>query len=150
MNELAIQYLALKDGFVATNIDTTTKVARDFLKVLNNVDMSLIKGDAHIYWMEQLNVLKSHGQLILDMPDIEAQRRQFSFLSDALINAIQAFGVEGTTLYIQYCPMAFNNEGADWVSDEEQILNPYFGDKMLKCGTVKGQLPTKSIQTNSQ
>ena len=150
LNELAMQYLALKDGFVATNIDTTTKGAEDFLKALNNVDMSLIKGDAHMYWMEQLNVLKSHGQMILEIPDIEAQRRQFSFLSNALINAIQAFGVEGTTLYIQYCPMAFNNEGADWVSDEEQILNPYFGDKMLKCGTVKGPLPSKSIQTNSQ
>jgi Cu(I)/Ag(I) efflux system membrane fusion protein len=141
LNELAIQYLALKDGFVATNIDSTTRVAGDFLKALKNVDMSLIKGDAHLYWMEQLDVLKSHGQEIVEIPDIEDQRRQFSFLSDALINAIQSFGVEGTNLYIQYCPMAFNNEGADWISDEEQIRNPYFGDKMMKCGTVTGQLP---------
>ena len=30
--------------------------------------------------------------------------------------------------------MAFNNEGAYWLSDAEQIRNPYFGDKMLTCG----------------
>jgi len=33
--------------------------------------------------------------------------------------------------------MAFGNEGADWLSKEEAIQNPYFGDKMMKCGVVK-------------
>ena len=40
-------------------------------------------------------------------------------------------------LYYQYCPMAFNNKGAYWLSNEEAIRNPYFGDKMLKCGLVE-------------
>jgi hypothetical protein len=33
--------------------------------------------------------------------------------------------------------MALDNEGADWLALEEQIRNPYFGDKMMKCGLVK-------------
>ena len=33
--------------------------------------------------------------------------------------------------------MAFDNEGADWIASEKQIRNPYFGDKMMKCGSVK-------------
>ena len=40
-------------------------------------------------------------------------------------------------LYLEYCPMANNNEGAYWLSNEKQIKNPYFGDMMLKCGSVK-------------
>ena len=33
--------------------------------------------------------------------------------------------------------MADNNNGAYWLSKEEKVLNPYFGDAMLKCGEVK-------------
>jgi len=33
--------------------------------------------------------------------------------------------------------MANNDKGAFWLSDDEQVLNPYFGDMMLKCGTVE-------------
>jgi hypothetical protein len=36
--------------------------------------------------------------------------------------------------------MAFDDQGADWLSAEEQIRNPYFGDKMLKCGLVEQDL----------
>ena len=44
------------------------------------------------------------------------------------------------TLYIEYCPMANNNEGAFWLSNEKEIKNPYFGEMMLKCGSVKETL----------
>ena len=40
-------------------------------------------------------------------------------------------------LYLQYCPMYANNTGGYWLSEEEQVLNPLFGSKMLKCGVVK-------------
>jgi hypothetical protein len=41
------------------------------------------------------------------------------------------------SIYVEYCPMANDNEGAYWLSNEKQIKNPYFGDAMLKCGSVK-------------
>ena len=40
-------------------------------------------------------------------------------------------------LYVQYCPMANDDKGATWVSMEEEIINPYFGDMMLHCGNVE-------------
>ena len=40
-------------------------------------------------------------------------------------------------LYLEYCPMANGNTGGYWLSNEKEIRNPYFGDKMLKCGSVK-------------
>ncbi|MGY0646051.1 MAG: DUF3347 domain-containing protein, partial [Paraglaciecola chathamensis] len=94
-------------------------------------------GDGHMYWMEQLSAMKNHAGLIESSTDIEAQRKQFGFLSDAMIKAIEAFGIIGNTYYVQFCPMANNNQGADWISAQEKIQNPYFGDKMMKCGSVK-------------
>jgi Cu(I)/Ag(I) efflux system membrane fusion protein len=68
---------------------------------------------------------------------VEEQRKQFDFFSQALIKTIKVFGIPDDTLYVQHCPMAFDNKGADWISKEEAIQNPYFGDKMMRCGVVK-------------
>ena len=46
-------------------------------------------------------------------------------------------------LYRQYCPMAFDNKGAHWLSETEAIRNPYFGEKMLSCGQTKETLAAK-------
>jgi hypothetical protein len=43
------------------------------------------------------------------------------------------------TLYKQYCPMAFDDTGAWWISDDEEVVNPYFGEEMLHCGMVQKQ-----------
>ena len=64
----------------------------------------------------------------------------FSTLSDNLYKSVKAFGIGGTDAFYEYCPMAFNNEGGYWLSDNEKIVNPYFGDKMLNCGEVKEKL----------
>ena len=46
----------------------------------------------------------------------------------------------GKIVYYQYCPMAFNNKGAYWMSQDREIKNPYFGDKMLECGSLEDSL----------
>lgn len=137
LNDLANTYIVLKDALVATNPEAAPQAAKDFLNQLKKVDMSLLKGDAHVYWMEQLEAMQAHTKLISEATDVEAQRKQFGFLSDALILAIQVFGTKGKALYVQHCPMAFDNKGGDWLALEEGIQNPYFGDKMMKCGLVK-------------
>ena len=62
------------------------------------------------------------------------QRKQFDFFSQALIKSIKSFGISDDTLYVQHCPMANNNNGADWISMEKVISNPYYGDKRWTCG----------------
>jgi Cu(I)/Ag(I) efflux system membrane fusion protein len=32
--------------------------------------------------------------------------------------------------------MANGNQGAVWISTEEGVKNPYFGDTMLTCGSI--------------
>ena len=38
------------------------------------------------------------------------------------------------TVYYQHCPMADDGKGANWLSKESAIKNPYYGSQMLSCG----------------
>jgi len=103
--------------------------------------MKLLTGAAHHDWMTYLSPMETALSEIESGNAIEAQRKSFSTLSDHIYKSIKAFGLGGDEIaYYEYCPMAFNNEGGYWLSDEEKIRNPYFGDKMLSCGEVKERL----------
>lgn len=71
--------------------------------------------------------------------DIQTQRQSFENVSGGMEVLLEG-ALESGTLYKQYCPMAFNNRGASWISSSKDILNPYFGDKMLKCGRVDSEI----------
>ncbi|MCB0633782.1 MAG: efflux RND transporter periplasmic adaptor subunit [Saprospiraceae bacterium] len=137
VTDLTKSYLLLKDAFVNSDADQAATAAIQVETALNSVDMSLLTGAAHNYWMEQLNALRAHSQKISQLSEIAAQREQFDFLSQALINTVKVFGIVEGTYYVQHCPMAIDNKGADWISTEESIRNPYFGEQMLTCGAVE-------------
>ncbi len=101
--------------------------------------MTLVKGEAHKVWMADLNVLQSATEHISQAVNVEKARDMLSPLSDQLFHTLKKFQVE-VDGYRQYCPMAFDNEGAYWLSNSEEILNPYFGDAMLTCGNVEEEL----------
>ncbi len=115
---LVENYLALKDALVATDGAKAQKAAIDFLKVNNN------------------DALTADLKAIAGSTDVATQRIAFEGLSANMYSIVKAGGSE-TVLYKQYCPMAFNNKGAYWLAAEEQVNNPYFGDRMLHCGSVQ-------------
>ena len=133
-------YLALKEAFVDSDPNKVKTEASETNEALAKIDMKLLAGAAHNDWMSYLTPLQSSLKEIKSSDDIEAQRKSFSTLSDNLYKSIKAFGLGGKEAFYEFCPMAFNNEGAYWLSDQEQIRNPYFGDKMLTCGQVKEKL----------
>ncbi|MEZ5059641.1 MAG: efflux RND transporter periplasmic adaptor subunit [Saprospiraceae bacterium] len=137
LSRLTNSYLAVKDALVATDANMTSQKSESVLESLNQVDMELLEGPAHLYWMKEMKAIKAHTTKMKEASDVEIQREQFDFLSQALIKTLSAFGVAKDTFYVQHCPMANENNGADWISNEKKIRNPYFGDKMLTCGTVK-------------
>ena len=127
----------MKDAFVATDAKKVASEAKDVIKALKLVDMALLKGDAHIVWMEQLETLNSTISGISKSNDIEKQRQEFVQFNLAFYKSVKMFGLENVTAYYQYCPMANNDKGAYWLSETEAIRNPYFGDAMLSCGETK-------------
>ncbi len=127
-------YLAMKDAFVASDAGKARSTAREVTASLEEVDMQLLKGDAHMTWMAQLDDLNATLEVISENDDIEKQRSEFAKLNLVFYKSLKAFGLEKVSAYYQYCPMAERDKGAFWLSDSEEIRNPYFGDAMLGCG----------------
>ncbi len=133
---LAQAYLPIKDAMVAGEVRAGQLTATRFGESLSGVNTMLLEGEAHSYWMEQLEALQAHAAGVASAAELEVARRQFGFLSRALINTLTAFGISDQTLYVDHCPMAFGNEGANWLSESPSIENPFFGEVMLTCGSV--------------
>ena len=130
-------YIGLKDALVKTDANAAKTSAENLQKELTLVDMKLLTNEeAHKQWMQLIPALKSSNMEIAKTTDVDTQRKYFKVLSEHFIVAVQSFGINEVA-YKQYCPMADSDKGACWLSKEKQVLNPYFGDMMLKCGEVK-------------
>jgi Cu(I)/Ag(I) efflux system membrane fusion protein len=139
LSDVFSSYLPLKDALIEGNVTTANKAAKTLLESLEEVDMSLVKGEAHMEWMNDLNVLKTASQAIAREDNLDRIRLMLSPLSDQLYHTLKKYQVE-VDGYRQYCPMAKENTGAFWLSDSDEVLNPYFGEAMLTCGTVEETL----------
>ena len=116
------QYLRIKDALVSSNPAEAQAAAKhlDSLWTINT------PGDQ----------LLSSVRQIASTSDLAAQREAFYSLTQAYLVSLESKPGEDT-LYLQFCPMAFDFEGATWISREKVVMNPYFGDEMLNCGVVR-------------
>lgn len=130
-------YIKLKDALVKDASKKTKEAAITMLGSINKMDMKLLTDDkAHNHWMSLEKELKTSTNSISNTSKIKEQRNHFKQLSSHLTKAIELFGIN-EKVYHQFCPMADKNKGAYWLSKEEKVINPYFGDAMLTCGEVK-------------
>jgi hypothetical protein len=119
-------YIHLKDAFVASKTSDAKKAAVELETVL------------------QATPGKKAAQTAGDIAkakSIEEQRMLFVVLSDQMTVLIKDSELSSGVVYVQYCQMANNHEGAFWLSNEKETKNPYFGESTLKCGSV-----TETIQ----
>ena len=130
-------YIDMKDAFVSTDADAVRKEAGTVIEALEKVDMSLLEGEVHMTWMDHLGLLNESLNNIVKGSDIESQRKAFLELNKAFYQSVKTFGLMADTVYYQYCPMADNDRGGYWLSNEKEIRNPYFGDMMMTCGEVR-------------
>jgi membrane fusion protein, copper/silver efflux system len=131
-------YLKLKNELVNDSPSGAAKAAKEASNELKKVDMKLLTDhDMHMTWMKVLKPIQENTDLIGNSADITVQRDAFVRLSEAVIEAVGLFGIQGLTVYQQHCPMANSSKGADWLSLESEIKNPYYGASMLSCGSVE-------------
>lgn len=94
---------------------------------------------------DEARFLAEKAGKLADTSDLESQRKIFQDLSDRLISLVRAHALDQVgAAYVIHCPMAFGNTGGDWISSKPEVLNPYFGDRMLKCGSVTATLSLPS------
>lgn len=122
--EYMVDYIAIKDALVRDNFELVKKLVTSMQESL---------GDAEL---QSPTELQESLQRLQNANDIQSQRKEFAQLSRTLYQVVKNENVSDKTLYWQNCPMAFNGEGANWLSYEEQVRNPYMGQRMPGCGSV--------------
>ncbi|PVY43690.1 uncharacterized protein DUF3347 [Pontibacter virosus] len=130
-------YLNLKDNLVASDAAKAQADAKAVVAAAEKVDVSALQGEQKAFAEERLGEVKQTASKMAASTDLAAQRAQLELLSEATFALTKAFGTSDQTLYYQYCPMANNDQGAYWLSSNEEIRNPYFGEQMLKCGSTE-------------
>jgi Cu(I)/Ag(I) efflux system membrane fusion protein len=137
LKEVLNEYIVLKDAFVKEESNNIISQSEKIGALLTKVDMKLLENkEAQIFWMSLEKQLRVGVSSILKTTAIKGQRNHFKQVSASLIEALQVFGVN-EKVFIAFCPMADGDKGAYWLSREEKVINPYFGNKMLTCGEVK-------------
>ncbi|MBC7934199.1 MAG: DUF3347 domain-containing protein [Rhizobacter sp.] len=126
-------YFSLKDALVKTDGTIASAKAKDLQKAINAVKMEKLAMDVHNSWMKVLNNLKEDAEHINITKDIAHQRDYFMSLSTNMYALIKV-AKPTETVYYQYCPMANEGKGANWLSKESGVKNPYYGAQMLTCG----------------
>lgn len=137
LQQLSTAYLSLKNNLVKDDLKTVKTDLTSFKKALQEVDMKNFEGAAHSNWIRlesQLNKALDHSA---HWQSIEEVRKAFIGISEIMVTLVKTFDFSTQTLFVQHCPMANQDKGADWLSSEKEIKNPYFGASMLKCGEVK-------------
>ncbi|MFY0713717.1 efflux RND transporter periplasmic adaptor subunit [Seonamhaeicola sp. NFXS20] len=130
-------YIKLKDALLKDESNNVITESKRLLGNLSKVEMKLLKDkEAHGHWMSLEKEIKASATSISNASNIESQRNHFKHLSSHLISAIQTFGIN-EKVFVEFCPMVDDNNGAYWLSREEKVINPYFGGAMLTCGEVK-------------
>jgi len=125
-------YFELKNALVASDGSKAASLASELKAELENIESGTSD-----------KMLVAHSEKILEMltaisksTDLEYQRDHFRILSAQIIGITRNMTNIKNELYVQHCPMANSNKGADWLSRENVVRNPYYGDAMLSCGEV--------------
>ena len=131
------RYFALKNALADDESAHAADRAGEVLEQLHEIDEHSLEGEHHVFWMERYADIEESLDNLLEADDIAEQRMYFEPLSEAFINTAQTLGAIGQTYYVAFCPMYDDDRGAYWLSEFEEIKNPYFGDMMLRCGEVR-------------
>ncbi len=136
-NSVMTAYINLKNDLVSDRSDSAREAAKVLYSAIDNVSKQILSDEKHHTWVLYAEKMSLDVAYIKGTSDLEVQRKYFIPLSDNMYIEAKAFHTNGTDIYYQFCPMADNGKGAYWLSETNEIRNPYFGSKMLSCGSTK-------------
>lgn len=135
LDRLLLAYIELQEALGGDDFAAFLDAAPRAHDALASVDETGLIGEPLGQWRRIRRTLGEAPADLRDAPDIGAARARFEHWSDALIDAVGLFGhSSGEVILRMHCPMAFDDKGADWLQHGEDLVNPYFGAEMLRCG----------------
>jgi Cu(I)/Ag(I) efflux system membrane fusion protein len=140
LHALFKSYEKISSALIASDAAAIPASVGSVRNALDNVKASLLTGETKVHWAVLRNEMRRQLDSLRGTRDLEKQRSIYSGLGSTLLGALTHFGVEGESVYSAFCPMAFDDKGAYWLTSSKDIRNPYYGDAMLKCGVIKGEV----------
>lgn len=131
--EVESAYFGLKDALTKDDAISASEKAKELFKAIDKVKMDKMSAEEHKTWMKLQEKLSYDADHIKGATELVHQREHFMSLSKNMYELMKTFKSD-TPVYYQHCPMANDGKGADWLSTEEKINNPYFGKSMSTCG----------------
>lgn len=140
---LVSSYYDLKDAMVATNAAKADQAAQKLAVSADTMQAYLLTDSLNKMVLQPYidTIIKGSNEILaIKDGNVEIKRIHFEPVSSAIYELLKKAELKNAKVYHQYCPMAFNDKGAYWISSEAEIKNPYFGKKMLECGEVTDSL----------
>lgn len=128
-------YFKLKDALVQSNEASANKYAQELATAVTTLDANELSGEAKTAWETNQSAIAKSANATAKATKLAALRAQFAELSTSLLPLVKVAQLEDT-VYYQRCPMFNSGKGANWLSKEKGIKNPYYGKQMLTCGSI--------------
>lgn len=128
-------YFSIKDALVSSDVSMAASKAASMVISIKAVDMGKLSSEEHNAWMKVTNDLTNSVGKISKSKNVSQQRQALALLSKSMYELAKESN-QAVPVFYQHCPMFNNGKGANWLSKESAIKNPYYGNKMLTCGSV--------------
>ena len=130
-------YFELSRSLAGDNLKKSKAALKELHAALDQIELMPLARDAQMAWNTSKTNLDKSIASIGSASDIKTAREGFAPLSEELAHLTRTFGAGViTSIYRIKCPMAFKNRGATWLQNNRTVINPYFGEMMLRCGSV--------------
>lgn len=146
-------YLDAQERLADDNFDQARTALRTLAQAANAAKLPAPRATRDA-WQDVASALSGHGQDAASAEDQAQVRRAFEEVSAAIATLLSRFGnPSDVAIRVAYCPMAFDNAGAQWIQRSETLANPYYGPAMQRCGDIRAtvgpgeRLPAASSPT---
>lgn len=130
-------YLQIESSLAHDDFAKAKEAFEGMHLVLHTLPMDGLDTTAKAHWDSLDGRLMQVLHPMSTSKDIAEMRNHLADFTPLMLEAIEKFGTQGgDAVYLFHCPMARNNEGADWLQRDRTMENPFYGKSMLQCGSL--------------
>ncbi|MCF7792860.1 MAG: DUF3347 domain-containing protein [Candidatus Cloacimonetes bacterium] len=142
MNEIAEKYLYIQEMLSLDRTDEITQKAAEIADLAKDLDVSNVPEEHKMHFANLPEKIGINAQKISKAETIDGMRAAFKELSKPM--AMWASMMQPMGMNVAFCSMA----PGSWLQRGDEIMNPYYGDKMLHCGEIVSE--GKEMESESE
>ena len=138
-NNTLKSYFDVKNALATDNVAKSNSAAKELLTSLKSFPSAKLPTAQLSVWKAELTQLNKFVAPMTVGKEVKAQRKNFEYVSLAMIKLAKALPLSSNEIYVQYCPMVKRS----WLNEVEDIQNPFYGSMMYDCGEVTDTIVKK-------